>query len=70
MRLLLQYFSNFLRKSFIRIQQGFQNCATRYLKQILPNVNTEFQTAECYYGTTFCATMKNKLNPPLSSTVK
>ena len=39
MRLLLQHFSNFFRKSLIRIQQGFQNCATRYLNQILLNVN-------------------------------
>ena len=34
MRLLLQYFPNFFRKSLIRIQQCFQNCAARYLKQI------------------------------------
>ena len=40
-------FSNFFRKSLILIQQGFQNCATRYLKQILLNVNTEFQAEEC-----------------------
>ena len=26
---------------------GFQTCATRYLKQILPNVNIEFQAEEC-----------------------
>ena len=34
MRLLLQYFPNFFRKSLIRIQQCFQNCAARCLKQI------------------------------------
>ena len=38
-------FRNFL-KFLIRTQQVFQNFATRYLKQILLNVNTEFQ-AEC-----------------------
>ena len=47
MRLLLQPFSNFFIKSLIRTQQGFQNCATGYLKQILLNVNTEFQAGEC-----------------------
>ena len=37
-RLLLQHFSNFFRKSLIRIQQGFQN---------LLNVNTELQAEVC-----------------------
>ena len=49
MRLLLQHFSKFFRKSLIRIKQGFQNCATRCLKQILLDVNTEFQAEECNF---------------------
>ena len=43
---LLVHFSSFFREYLIRIQQGFQNSATRYLKQILLNLNTEFQAEE------------------------
>ena len=38
--------ATFFRKSLIRIQQGFQNCCTKYLKQILLNVNAKFQAEE------------------------
>ena len=40
-------FFELFQKSLILIQQGFQNCAARYLKQILLNVNTEFQVEDC-----------------------
>ena len=40
-------FFELFRKSLIHTQQGFQNCATRYLKQILLIENTEFQAEEC-----------------------
>ena len=48
-------FFELCQKYLIRIQQGFQNCATRYLKQILINANTELcqLCQECQYGTTF-----------------
>ena len=40
-------FFELFKKFLIHIQEGFQNCATRYLKQILLNANTEFQAEEC-----------------------